>query len=147
MRRVHILPFDQSFAGHAVDTGLPNKLWQEAPGILQWGIEGAKRLYEEKRLTKPESVENAVQRFRAEMDVVGSFIRERCVVSPATEYHATMLYNSFAIYAREMGLAVLSQSAFGQQLTRRGYAVRHTSTGDFRKGLTLRPSVGLEIAA
>ena len=41
-RRIKVVPFNQTFKGKALDTGLFSKLWAERQGILKWCILGVK---------------------------------------------------------------------------------------------------------
>ena len=40
-RRVRVLSFNEQFTGDDADKGLPFKLLEELPGILNWGVQGA----------------------------------------------------------------------------------------------------------
>ena len=41
-RRIRLIPFTQTFEGGRKDNGLLSKLKAEAPGILNWAIEGCR---------------------------------------------------------------------------------------------------------
>jgi putative DNA primase/helicase len=59
-----------------------DKLTAERSGILNRLIEGSMR-WKRERLLAPECVTTATNEYRGEMDVIGNFIKERCVQNPA----------------------------------------------------------------
>jgi phage/plasmid-associated DNA primase len=61
-----------------MDKHLEQKLMEEGPGILNWLLERARRWYGE-GLQTPNIIASATDEYRAEMDVIGNFIREQCV--------------------------------------------------------------------
>ena len=58
-RRVRLIPFTEKFEGVNDDPCLGEKLCQEAPGILNWAIEGC-LLWQSEGLRPPEIVQSAV---------------------------------------------------------------------------------------
>jgi hypothetical protein len=68
--RVIFIPFLRYFADHERDKKLREKLQSEAPGILNWMVEGC---LEWKRvgLAMPESIKNATEQYRDEQYVLG----------------------------------------------------------------------------
>jgi putative DNA primase/helicase len=144
-RRVLIIPFSRVFADAEQDTGLPAILQSELPGILRWAVEGAVAYYKE-GLNPPDALLRAAMAYRSEMDIVGSFIADRCTVSAGVECPATPLYRDYGAYARHAGTEVMSQTAFGRELARRGFGTCKRDGAVWRRGLTLRP-IPLELAA
>lgn len=135
--RVILLPFTQTFDGVATDRNLPEALKLEAPGILRWIVEGAAE-YFRSGLNIPPCVTEAVAAYRGEMDVIGSFIDACCVTSPATEIAASLLYQEFERYVRDLGVRVPSPMEFGLELGRRGHPPRKSGI-IYRQGLSLKP--------
>lgn len=66
-RRLHLLPFTQSFTGKRRDDTLGGKLRTELPGILAWCVRGAVEWYS-KGLEPPASVQAATEAYRADSD-------------------------------------------------------------------------------
>ncbi|MDE5861449.1 MAG: hypothetical protein K2H28_04570, partial [Ruminococcus sp.] len=78
-RRIHIIPFSVTIPEQAVDRKLPHKLEEELPDILAWTVEGYK-LWKMEGLRKPKVIEDAVEEYRNEMDVISAFLASDYVV-------------------------------------------------------------------
>ncbi|PZC45182.1 MAG: putative DNA primase/helicase [Chloroflexi bacterium] len=72
-RRMRLIPFDRSFHGDNADPQLPEKLQQEAEGILAWLVQGAIFYYATGE-RPPEVVQAATLKYREEQDDLGHFI-------------------------------------------------------------------------
>ncbi|MDX1929472.1 MAG: hypothetical protein SFV81_23295, partial [Pirellulaceae bacterium] len=77
--RFLILRTMQSFYGRE-DVGLTDRLMFELPGILNWAIEGWKRLNERGRFLMPSSVADMVEDMESLASPVSEFVRENCIV-------------------------------------------------------------------
>ena len=75
-RRLRLIPFNVSFVGNE-DKELDAKLEAELPGILAWAVRGCLK-WQTNGLGLPEAVEKATSEYRADEDVLGAFIAERC---------------------------------------------------------------------
>lgn len=71
----------RSFLG-AEDVGLTNKLLEELPGILNWAVEGWRRLRERGHFLPPQSSREAVRDLAELASPAASFIRDRCELDP-----------------------------------------------------------------
>ena len=76
-RRIHQIPFLNVVSDDERDNNLPAKLLAEAQGILAWIIQGAVTWYGQ-GLKPPTAVREATDEYRREMDVVGTFLEEKC---------------------------------------------------------------------
>lgn len=94
-RRVSLVPWDVTIPPERRDPTLGEKLFAEAPGILNWLIDGAIS-YLEGGLQEPEAVKTATQEFREESDPVGAFLVAACVITGS---------ENDSIGARELGEA------------------------------------------
>ena len=92
-RRVHLVPFTVQIPPAERDPALPAKLQTELPGILAWAMRGWHD-YQEHGLGAPEAVTAATADYRAESDILGHFLAERCVVGPAAKVRAGELYGA-----------------------------------------------------
>lgn len=79
-RRMKLVPFDVQIPEAERDPHLPDKLWEEREGILQWMIAGLID-YLEGGLQEPDAVRNATQEYRDDSDPVGTFINSCCMVT------------------------------------------------------------------
>jgi putative DNA primase/helicase len=119
-RRVHLIPFNVQIPPAERDPALPAKLRAELPGILAWAMRGW-RDYQANGLGAPETVTAATADYRAEADILGHFLAERCVVGPKTSARAGKLYAEYAQWAETSGLRALSSVKFAAALAERGF--------------------------
>lgn len=129
-RRIRLIPFTVQIPPEEQDRRLSEKLREELPGILNWSLAGC-RAWQREGLTPPEEIKAATEIYRDEMDIIGQFIGERCLLGPG--YHATAksLYSAFSEWSEAQGeKRPMSQQAFGMRLTERGLE-RKRGTGGF----------------
>jgi len=131
--RIHLIPFERKFEKQAADKKLLPALKAEAPGILNWAIEGC-LLWQTEGLTVPTAVEDATRQYEQESDPVGPFLAECCEQSP--EYHITKreLWKSYQGWSAEP----ISQKAFAEKLRSRGFGERRTGSTRSWTGVRLR---------
>lgn len=81
-RRVKLVPFTEQIpeGERRPKQEMDDMLFAEAPGILNWMIEGALN-YLEGGLMEPASVRSATQELREESDPYGAFLDDACIVS------------------------------------------------------------------
>ena len=104
------------------------KVQISAPVSIEWRRDG---------LRPPPAVLVTTDEYREEMDLLGRFIEERCVLLPNLEYPATPLYQAYQTWCDFSGEAFVSQTAFGLRLAERGYEKEKKSTV-YYKGIALR---------
>jgi putative DNA primase/helicase len=120
-RRIRLIPFTVQIPKDEQDKELSEKLRAELPGILNWALEGC-LLWQDTGLELPVEVEAATQDYREEMDVLGDWLRECCIVAPGASALARDLYQSYTKWAEDNGeKQPLSQRAFGGNLKQRGF--------------------------
>src|SRR5690606_34602473 len=95
-RRIHLIPFEIQFPPEKRDATLPEKLNAERAGILLWALEGCKK-WQKEGLKPPEKVVAATQEYKEEMDGLGAFIEESCVIHPVARCGIMDLYNAYRI--------------------------------------------------
>lgn len=143
-RRIRLIPFLVQIPADQQDKALPAKLKAELPGIFAWAVEGCLK-WQREGLSAPEAVMAATEGYREEMDVLGEFLSERCVLNPPAKVSAQGIYQAYCNWAETNGeRKLISQRAFGQILTERGLE-RRKSTGGFYWwfGIGLRDEVDL----
>jgi putative DNA primase/helicase len=128
-RRLLLIPFTQRFVkdpakaqdGDLIaDLELPEKLAQEAPGILAWAVAGA-LAWQEEGLNPPADVIAATAEYQNEQDVIGQFITEECVAGYQIENtQVSIIYNAYCEWARKAGEKEQSKRWLSQRLTERG---------------------------
>lgn len=117
-RRMRLIPFEAKVKGAEIDTRLGEKLKAEAAGILNWVLEGCLR-WQKSGLPEPDAIMNATDAYREDQDVLGIFIEDR--THPEGHVKASDVYAAYAKWAEARGERALSQTAFGRQMTDRGF--------------------------
>ena len=113
-RRVALVPFNARI--EQPDEHLIDKLKNELPGILNWALEGW-RIYQSKGIQLPAAVEKESKSYRAESDIVGRFLAERCRFDkPNQDTSSKVLFSAFKAWADESGLRAGSSISFGRRL-------------------------------
>ena len=79
--RMVMLSMDQDFYGRE-DFDLTEKLLAERAGILNWAMEGWRRLRGRGRFMQPASGLELMNRLRASTSTIGSFVLDCCVLGP-----------------------------------------------------------------
>ncbi len=142
-RRMRLIPFTVHIPDEQKDKDLKVKLRTELPGILRWALDGC-LAWQRDGLGMPAAVSAATESYRQEMDVIGTFIEECCVVSPSARVGATELYAAYTAWCERNGERERSQTAFGRYLSDHSFPA--ASRGDGRKertGLGLKASDGV----
>lgn len=89
--RFVVLTMENSFLGRE-DRGLGNRLNAESSGILNWALEGYRRLRKRGYLDQPESAKDALGELETLGSPVAAFVKESCVVAPGQQCEAGHLF-------------------------------------------------------
>jgi putative DNA primase/helicase len=142
-RRIHLIPFTVQIHKDQRDKELQAKLKAELPGILNWALEGYLQ-WQHEGLTPPPQVKGATEAYREEMDPLGGFMGEHCVVTPGAAAMAKDLYKAYAAWAEESGeKRPMSQKEFGGRLKERGLMNIQETRGQ-NKGKSKWLGIGLK---
>lgn len=136
-RRIDLIPFTVQIPEQDRDPNLLDKLRGELSGVLTWAIEGC-RVWQSEGLRTPESVRVATKQYREEMDTLGLFLSEHCVVTPAATATATELWEQYKQWATDAGFNSGNQTKFGRALAERGFNKSRTMRGIVYTGVGLR---------
>lgn len=120
-RRVLLIPFTVQIPESEIDKDLSSKLRDELPGILNWAIEGCLE-WQRRGLKPPQKLQDAVEEYRAEMDSLGEFLDQRCVLAQGAKAPAGALYTAYRESCVASGEQPVSQREFGLSLSNRGFA-------------------------
>jgi putative DNA primase/helicase len=135
-QRIQLIPFKVTIPKDQQDTTLPDQLNAELPGILAWAVQGC-LTWQHEGLGEPAEVQQATASYRAEMDTVGQFITECCLVGSEYKVRSIDLYDAYKRWSEGNGeQAELSQRMFGSALLAKG-CERYTSNGTWYRGLGL----------
>ncbi len=137
-RRIKLIPFTVTIPKEEVDTDLPAKLKKELPGILRWAVEGCLK-WQQGGLGEPEEVKQATQGYKDEMDILGQFISDHCVIRPAAKCSVKDIYETYKSWCKETGEYELSQRKFNRRLEERGFVKKRSG----KDGSTQFHGIGL----
>ncbi len=117
--RIRLIPFTVRIPEPERDKQLLDKLRDELPGILAWAGKGC-RAWQKDGLSVPPEVRQATGAYRAEQDVLGAFLDERCVLQDNAQATAGDLFKMYREWAEAAGERAVSRTRFGLQLAERG---------------------------
>jgi len=126
--RVKIIPFNRHFSEQEQDKSLKAlfRRRENKSAILNWKISGW-RLILEVGFDVPSSVDAAVEAYRAEADIIGSFLSEYTNVDENGRILTSQLYALYAEWAKANGYKPLSARSFTMDVHRR-YEIRRSGT-------------------
>ena len=126
-RRMMLIPFTVQIPDAEVDPDLPERLRAELPGILNWALDGCLQ-WQSEGLKPPRSVLDAVSEYRSEMDLLGQFVNECCIVATQAKASASALYAQYRQWCDESGTHPVTKTRFGLALGERGFEKRTPKT-------------------
>lgn len=117
-RRMHIIPFNAKIPKEKVDKQLTDKLLKELDGIFVWALRGL-AMYHKYGLKMPTAVEQAVEEYKKEMDVVSKFLDECTEKAFAKSVKASDLYQIYTNWCKQYGEWQMSNTKFGKEISQR----------------------------
>jgi putative DNA primase/helicase len=126
-RRILLVPFTTVIPDAEQDKHLTDELREELPGILAWAVRGCDA-WRETRLDPPDDVLAATSDYRAEQDLLGDFLDDRCTVSARAADTSKHLYDAYRPWCEEAGEKPMTKRAFGMALRERGFEPYRTTT-------------------
>jgi putative DNA primase/helicase len=138
-RRFLIVPFEQKPA--KPDRELEGKLLAEAPGILQWMIEGCLD-WQKNGLVKPASVTAATEEYFSDQDLFEHWLSEECRCEPNNRHlfgSSNELFKSWREFALEAGHPPGTRQSFGDRMARHGFKYNRDRRSRYFVGVQLKP--------
>jgi putative DNA primase/helicase len=136
-RRIRLIPFLVTIPAEEQDKSLMDKLKAELPGILRWAVEGC-QAWQQEELEPPQAVTQAIDEYRAEMDVVSRFLLERCTRMTGARVGAALLYSTYAGWCSLIGEIAVRIQDFAAALEERGYERGKDKHERYWKSLALK---------
>jgi putative DNA primase/helicase len=137
-RRIRIIPFSAQINDAEKNQALGSELKAELPGILAWAVKGALE-WQQKGLNPSQEILTATSAYRSEMDPVGIFIEECCVLDDESKVSAKALYDTYKSWCIQNADKALSQHAFGKRLNAERLKRKRGTGGRYwRHGIKLR---------
>lgn len=139
-RRFNIIPF--VIKPEKPDRQLDEKLRKEWPAILRWMIDGCLD-WQENGLVRPSLVTAATEEYFEDQDMFSQWCAEHCDVDKPARHMLEMssvLFRSWAAFAKASGEEPGSIKSFAQTLQREGFRKKQTNQGAFYEGIRIRGS-------
>lgn len=116
-RRLIIVPFNRQIEKSKIDKALKYKFQREKEGILNWALEGLKRLYENNfEFSENELTDGVKKEYKRENNNVISFVEECCEIDSLFSCSRIEIYEAYREFCVEAGLKALSQIKFNKEL-------------------------------
>ena len=139
-RRLIVIPFNARIVGKSDIKNYADYLYDKAgPAIMKWIIEGAeKAIRADFHTPMPQSVRDAIDRYRDANDWLGQFIEDHCDVAPSFSEKSGELYQAYRIACAQSGEYVRSTTDFYGALEKAGFVKHRTNAGRMISGLRLK---------
>lgn len=116
-RRLIIVPFNRQIEKSKVDKHLKFKFQKEKEGILNWALEGLKRLHENNfEFSENEITEDIKKEYKRENNNVISFVEDNCEFHKDYTCNRKEVYERYKEFCEELGLKSLSQIKFNREM-------------------------------
>jgi putative DNA primase/helicase len=138
-RRVRLIPWEVTIPP---DQRRPQNevvadLVADGAAILRWLLEGLADWQRDHNWTAPE-VQAATQQYKAEQDILGAFLAERCETGPRYSVGVAELFEAYEKHCSEAGEDPVKKTTFGRLLRQRGFDQQRDGHGRDRKWVGLR---------
>lgn len=142
-RRVKLVPFDVTIPDAEQNPLLAQQLIDdELSGILNWALEGC-YAWRRAGYDFPEAVVKATEAYRAEQDILGDWIEERCVLRPDVEDDFAALYSDYGQFTTEQKEIPLSKTKFALSLSERGCVLVRRGKSRRRRGIVRAATISV----
>jgi len=136
-RRIKLIPFTERIPEEKQDKHLELKLREEASGILNWLLEGTAR-WKREGLKAPKAVLLATDEYRGEMDVIGNFLKERCVQQKELSIRIRELYKAYTDWCDDSNEHAVSERFLSMRLKEMGFEQTRTAEARYWVGMGLK---------
>jgi len=130
-RRVKLIPFAVQFSEDQQDKQLLDKLALEVEGILAWAVEGCLD-WQRNGLQQPDVVTAATKSYRQEMDTLGDWLADCCLLDKKAGAPFADLYESYRTYS---GDDDMSKTRFGRSLQEKGFQ-KYRMSAQYKRTVT-----------
>jgi putative DNA primase/helicase len=141
-RRLRLVEFGVRIPDERQDKRLKGALHTELPGILAWAVRGCLD-WQRDGLPTPEAVRLATADYRADMDAVGQFLAEGCVLADGCRVTASALYAAYKDWIEGIGARPLGYRALRADLLGRGLPAPVMASAGPHKGQMTWRGIGL----
>jgi len=124
LRRLVLIPFAHHFSAETRINRYEDVLSKEAPGILNWLIQGWQDYRQNGLGEYPASVSVAMEEYRNECDVLAQFMQESYLKLDGTSVPLKNVVSAFNTWAPQNGYKASNSRALGKLLRAHGYDVQ-----------------------
>lgn len=128
-RRIKTIPFLVRIPDSEQDKTLADRLKHEYPGILAWMVEGCVK-WQREGLGEPEAVREATQEYRTDMDLLGDFLSDCCVIRPGAKVATKQLYTAYEAWCIGNGENPLTNRRFNTRIEERDGIQKRRGSGN-----------------
>lgn len=129
-RRMIAMPFFQSFGEENRDRQRAERLLAELPGIFNWALEGARRLYAQGAFTGCSVCESCLAEYRHTSDPFRQFVADELQLDAGGEVGKAKIYSRYHDYCDQNGYHPKGSGEFGKQMLKLpGVAVGRLTRG------------------
>ena len=137
--RFNLVPFLVTIPLGERDPKLPELLWEEAPGILAWMVEGCwDWRTNPHRLMPPDVVTSATREYFDSEDITDLWLKECTEVNHNRAVSSTLLFQCWCWWNQNNGERTGTHKAFSRLIERKGFVKKHTKTGNRVVALMLK---------
>jgi P4 family phage/plasmid primase-like protien len=136
-RRVKVVSFP-ALNENDRDPEIKRHIEQEGAGILNWALEGLRRLKERRYFEVPAGVEDATEQFRENNDVPALFVEDRCIRGEDLKVQASQLYDEYKEWCIDNGHRPQSSTRVADDWRRLGFEKTTINGRRFYRGVALR---------
>lgn len=137
-RRVVVVPWKQTIPEVDRDLEFRSKMLKaEAPGILAWFVEGARRFLVEGLVERSDEIREASRAYRSDQDPLADFLADCTVERTDARSIVGVFYAAYAAHCQREGERPMTKRALGAALERRGILRQRTNSARFYVGVEL----------
>lgn len=130
-RRVHLVPFNQTFEGDARDQDLEKKLLGELSGILNWCLKGLQDFWERGGVDPPAIVLYSTRNLETRSDLFQQWFEERLTPKEESVLRRSFAYLDYRTYLRTSGEHPIAKIAWTSRMEEMGVEFGTKVRGDY----------------
>ncbi len=136
-RRVKVIKFPP-LPEEKRDPEVKEKIKTEGAGILNWALEGLRRLRERGKFEIPACVQDATAHFQETNDVAAVFVAECCLTGEDYKAKSSLLYEKYSAWCFANGHKPKSSTAIADDWERLGFEKRKEMVGNYWHGVGIQ---------
>jgi putative DNA primase/helicase len=136
--RVKLIPFKQFIPIAERDKDLGEKLKEEGQAILAWIVQGCLDWQKHGDLFEPEQVTAETAIYRSEMDILGDFIDDCCIVDRTARVAHSDIYRAYEEWCHQNDEEPIPKRTFTLELQSRNFISKRTHGNKQWHGLALK---------